>query len=182
MASPQAFVGSSEPLGSSWERLLPVSGVPCLSPRVALQPRPRVQPQPWWPQKTEHYPMTLPPAPAPCEAAIPAATASPRGRLLPTESPVAQQAPGTHHRDQWCPSGRYPSSLPSQHRAIPRESPRRLPSGAAVAGKELSGEAIWCEEKPISCSKGCFAQRFTKCADATALPRWDINMSLVDVD
>lgn len=52
----------------------------------------------------------------------------------------------------------------------------------AAAGKEPSGEAIRCEEKPISCCKGCFAQRFAKCADATALRRWDINTRPVDVD
>lgn len=56
------------------------------------------------------------------------------------------------------------------------------PQVRSAAGKEPSGEAIQCEEKPISCSPGCFAQRFTKFADATALPRWDINTKPADVD
>lgn len=67
-------------------------------------------------------------------------------------------------------------------RPVPQLSPGQPQVRSAAAGKEPSGEAIQCEEKPISCSQGCFAQRFTKCADATALPRWDINTKLVDVD
>lgn len=80
------------------------------------------------------------------------------------------------------PGGKLSRLAATPARSNPLGEPQAPSSGAAVAGKELSGEAIWCEEKPISCSKGCFAQRFTKCADATALPRWDINTSLVDVD
>lgn len=89
-------------------------------------------------------------------------------------------------RRAWCRQHRgdaAPWAHPVPLAATPAQSnPPGASLGATGAGKDPGGEAIWCEEKPISCSKGCFAQRFTKCADATARPRWDINTSLVDVD
>lgn len=114
---------------------------------------------------------SAPPAPGP---------AAPPARLAQPRPCWPQQARGT-------PGNVEPGAEPCRGEA---EAPS--PPGAAVpgqpqvcraaAGKEPSSEAIRCEEKPISCCKGCFAQRFAKCADATALRRWDINTSPVDVD
>lgn len=102
------------------------------------------------------------------------------GSPCPARSATAPASPG------------HPRERGARSRTVPGGRLSRPPPGAAVpgqpqvcraaAGKEPSGEAIRCEEKPISCCKGCFAQRFAKCADATALRRWDINTSPVDVD
>lgn len=124
MASLQAFVSSPKPLGSSWERLLPVSGASYPSPRVALRLRPRVQPQPWWPQKTGHYPTTLPPALVPWEAAIPAGTAGTGGRPLRAQAPVAQQGPSTRQRGR---SGVRREAIPACCHPGMEQSPGRAP-------------------------------------------------------
>lgn len=111
----------------------------------------------------------------------------PRDQRLPLPSslshgpagPCKPRAPqGTWSQEQNRAGGRLSHPPPPPGAAIPGQ-PQVC---RAAAGKEPSGEAIRCEEKPISCCKGCFAQRFAKCADATALRRWDINTSPVDVD
>lgn len=135
------------------ERLLPVPGVPCLSPRVALWLRSRVQPQLWWPQNTgiilwhSHS----------CQHS---------GKW---GSQQEQPAPGeaARHRSTTLAQGRGAEAVPSRklsqlsrppwHGAIPQECPRSLlqePSpGASIAGKAQSGEAIWCEEKPFPAAR-----------------------------
>lgn len=113
------------------EWLLPVPGVPCLSPRVALWLRSRVQPQLWWPQNT----------------GIILWHSHSRQHSGKWGSQQEQPAPGeaARHRSTTLAQGRGAEAVPSRklsqlsrppwHGAIPQECPRSLLQEPALLGR-----------------------------------------------